>query len=457
VNLDALVKECINHLQRLSSLDEDSLSLLVGYSGGVDSLVLLHVLSGVVKQNTSLTIRAIHVNHGLSPHADQWQAHCKKICLDLGIPFVAEKVEVAKTKGGLEEAARTVRYAAYRRHLKKTDVLVLAHHQGDQAETVLYRLMRGTGVKGLAGMSVAKGPLFEESDSHVNLNIIRPLLPSSKALIVQYAKDHHLNWVEDESNLDVTFSRNFLRHRIIPELEQHWPHAVNAIARASSHCLEAQQLNGELAQLDLEKCFGDNERLVIDKLLQLSNARQRNLLRYRIDQLSLSMPSEAVLLNVQAELLNAHPEAQPLVSWGNSEARRFQGELYLQLALPPVNAGSAETVEKGLAWDANATIEWQPLKKTIEVQVASQGLSNRYLGKALILNVRQGGERCHPAGRTGGSQKLKKLFQEYGVEPWLRDRWPLLFCDDELIAVPGLFVCDKAVGDANSSVSLELV
>ncbi|MBL4868153.1 MAG: tRNA lysidine(34) synthetase TilS [Pseudomonadales bacterium] len=444
------VEKCISQ-KGFSSVEAKPMSILVGYSGGVDSQVLLHIFAELRNKLPELTVRAIHINHDLSPNADQWQAHCRQYCDVLHIPFIAEKVQIDKQKGGIEAAARTVRYDMYRRHLQQHEVLALAHHQDDQAETVLYRLMRGAGVKGLSGMTVAKGPFFDGAvDSREAINIIRPLLLSTKEQIIQYAKDNGLSWVEDESNENIHFSRNFLRHKILPEMEKHWPHAANSIARASRHCQEADELCGELAQQDAALCMGKQGRLLVEKIHQLSDIRQRNLLRYWIQYLSLPMPSESVLGNIQNELLNADESAQPLVVWGNAEARRFQSELYLMRSL------SATDKQQSVSWDAISPINWKPLQKTIEVRESNVGLSKRYQGQLLSLSVRQGGERCRPSGRTGGSQKLKKLFQEYGLEPWLRDLWPILSYGDDIIALPGLFVCEHAMGDANDNDNLNL-
>lgn len=444
------VQQTIKDIRGNSLLDdESSLSILVGYSGGMDSQVLLHIFSRLRKKMPGLTVRAIHINHGLSPNADQWQSHCQRCCDELGIALISEKVKVIKQKGGIEEAARIVRHDIYSRHQQQHEVLALAHHQGDQAETVLYRLMRGAGVKGLSGMALARGSIFgRESVAPGVNNIMRPLLFSPKVQITRYAKDNGLVWVEDESNDDVYFSRNFLRHRVIPEMETHWPHAVSSIARASRHCQEAEELCGALAKQDSLICLGEQSRIVVEKLSQLSSVRQRNLLRYWIHRQGLPTPSEAVMGNIQVELLSSNINAQPLVSWAGAEARRFRGELYFMKSLPTMAEQSP------VPWDAISPIRWKPLEKTIRVRKTSLELNKRFKGQSLSLRVRVGGERCRPAGRVGGSQKLKKLFQEYKVEPWLRDRWPILFCGDELVALPGLFVCEQVSDEMGDPTNL---
>ncbi|MBV1881352.1 MAG: tRNA lysidine(34) synthetase TilS [Pseudomonadales bacterium] len=453
------VRQSLHQLKGFSSTEENPFSLLVGYSGGVDSQVLLHICAELRSTIPGLTVRAIHIHHGLSENADQWKNHCQQSCDGLNIPLVTEKVQVEKQKGGIEAAARTLRHNQFRQHLKPNEVLVLAHHQDDQAETVLYRLMRGAGVKGLSGMESTKGPLFKtdmeskleaKPDSSESMSVIRPFLFSPKKHIISYAEDNALHWVEDESNEDVHFSRNFLRHKILPELEQHWPHAVKSITRASRHCREADELCGELAKQDAKQCDGEEGRLQIQELRLLSDVRQRNLLRFRIQELALPMPSEAVMFNIQQALLHSDDTAQPLVSWGNVEARRYQGELYFIKSLPPFENNVA------VPWDAKSSIRWEPLQKTIAICSASQGLRQDYQGQLLVLRVRQGGERCRPYGRAAGSQTLKKLFQEYSVQPWLRDRWPLLYCDDTLIALPGLFVCAHAA-DRQPHMALSLI
>lgn len=401
----------------------------VGYSGGLDSHVLLHSLVAFLGPQV---VCAIHVNHQLSPNADHWQQHCEERCLDLGVELLVEKVVVESDGQGLENAARVARYAAFEKHLEPTSLLLLAHHADDQVETVLYRLLRGSGPHGLAGMPVGRTLGAGE--------LLRPLLNFSRLELHAYAEQHELVWINDESNEETTFDRNFIRHHIVPPMAERWPDYVSRIAHSASLCRDNDQLVAMLAAQDLIAVYERPERLgwsiSLDALQHLDDLRQANLLRHWSGQHHLPLPGHRAVDAVLHELLPAREDAEPLVSWSGVQVRRFQRRLYL---LPLAADFSGEMT---------GTISWQP-RDSLVLPDNSLLDVNIEQGRGLLIpdnadveiRYRQGGERCKPQGRSG-SNTLKKLFLEYGLEPWLRHRVPLIYVNSELAAVADLWVCE---------------
>ena len=273
-------------------------NICVGLSGGCDSVVLLHVLAVLCPRGN---LRAVHVHHGLSENADRWAAFCADYCRDLGIDLLAERVEVDRHSGlGLEAAAREARYRVFSG--SAGELLLLGHHQGDQAETLLFNLMRGAGVAGAAGIPV------ERRRQH--LRILRPLLDVSRDEIETYARDHQLDWVDDESNRDTGLSRNFLRHRVLTVLGARFPAAERNLARAAGHFAEADVLLGELALIDWRSA-ADGEALKLAMLRELSLPRLKNLLRYRLRQLGWRAPAAVRLDEFARQLQTAGADRHP--------------------------------------------------------------------------------------------------------------------------------------------------
>lgn len=288
--------------------------LCVGLSGGRDSVVLLHLASRLEPRPR---LSALHIHHGLSPNADDWADFCTRFCRDLDVPLAVERVDVAADTGlGLEAAARQARYQVFRRC--GADCLLLAHHQGDQAETLLFNLVRGAGVTGAAAMPAARalGPM----------RLLRPLLGVPRSDIVAYALENRLAWIEDESNADTAFSRNFLRHEIVPALEARFPAASACLASAAAHFAEADLLLAELAQADWQAC-AEGDCLLLSALHQLSPARLKNLLRYRLRSLGWRVPAARRLDEFVRQLLAAAPGSRPLLQLPEGEMRVLRRRL----------------------------------------------------------------------------------------------------------------------------------
>jgi tRNA(Ile)-lysidine synthase len=411
----------------------DAKRWVVAYSGGVDSHVLLHQLVALSVDSNTPPVLAIHINHGLQVDAAQWQQHCESVCDNLSVDYTSIVVNV-DGNGGLEQSARDARYRAFEQYLQAGDVLFQGHHLDDQAETVLMRLLNGSGPKGLAGIPVQR--------IIGNAILARPLLKHTKEDILDYAQQQQLNWVEDTTNDDSRYDRNFLRNEILPLLAQRWPSVKRNLSRSG---LLSAELSGEvsaLAQADLVACDyrATESSLCIDGLLTLSLNRRLSVLR----QLALSLqdlaPSLAVLEQVN-KALSADSQAHPLIQYADVEFRITAGRLLIMPILKPVDSSSV------YQWDGQSVLELDGLGCLEAVSSSDRGLR---CFDQVVVKYRQGGERCKPAGRKH-SQTLKKLLQEYGVKPWLRDRVPLVYIDDQLAAVGDYWVCDDFISPEGES------
>jgi len=404
---------------------------VVAFSGGLDSTVLLHALSAL-RDELNTPVVAIHIDHGLQQESADWGAHCRKTAEELGVDYRCLSVNVQFESGkGPEASAREARYAALHAELEHDDWLLSAHHREDQAETLLLNLVRGSGPAGIAGIGAIRrfGPGW----------LARPLLEFNRATLVEYAESHALRWVDDPSNADRRFDRNFLRHEVLPRLKSRWPDISARLQRSAQHAGEASLLLANLADIDLKSLGGRPERLPIDGLLGLSTARQRNLLRHALRRLGLSTPTAMQLSRVLKEVIPAREDAQPLVSWPGASVRRYRNGLYLLpeklLESPEVIPVSADSVLLGAGL---GVLQFVP--------GSAHGLAEQVLARDLRVSFRQGGEQFQPEGQSH-TRKLKKLLQQEGIVPWMRDRLPLVYADDELIAVGDLWLSAAAVSE----------
>ena len=406
---------------------ENSPQLLVAVSGGLDSMLLLTLLAEKVSPKR---LTAVHINHGISENADNWQAQVAQYCKQLGVALVAEKVTLVNSGEGLEAEARNARYAVFERILAPNGLLFLGHHADDQAETVLYRLMRGAGAKGLSGMpnkrTLGKGYL------------VRPFLECAKSVLENEAQRRNLAWIEDESNLDNRFDRNYLRNAVLPQIAQRWPDYTQSLKRTADLNSESDRLAKELAVIDLDTVDLKAERagwsISIDALLMLSSLRQKNILRYWSELQGLMPPAITIIDEVLTSVLNARQDASPEVNWQSQRWSRFKDRLYLlQCTEQKFKA------EQIFSWDMQKQLDLGDDNHLRVDKQMGQGIKSTV--KQVDIRFRQGGERCKPAGR-GHSNSLKKLLLEYELAPWLRHRVPLIYVDEQLIAVGDLWVCE---------------
>ena len=401
---------------QLSAFD----TLWVGFSGGLDSTVLLHALHALPELQPRL--RAVHINHGLSAQAHAWQQHCARVCAGIQIPFVTKQVTLVGT-ANLEAQARAARQQCFAALITANSCLLLAHHQADQAETLLLQLCRGAGVAGLAAMPSCL-------PFHSGL-LARPLLHQTKATLLAYATAHQLDWVEDESNACPHFSRNYLRHSVLPSLQARWPGVMSCLVQAANHCQQAQANLVDLAHLDYPGLAEAGRCLAVTRVAHLPPARLNNLLRVWLAQQGISMPSTKTFQRLQNELIAAKVDGSPCVAWGNVEVRRYRQTLYLLtagVALKPAYC----------AWHDFPA----PLVNSCGVFVAKACASGVHVPESSVveLRFREGGETLVWQGK---SRRLKHLLQTWGVTPWLRDKIPLLYVDTQLAAVVDFCISDR--------------
>ncbi|TVP15138.1 tRNA lysidine(34) synthetase TilS [Shewanella sp. KCT] len=417
-----------------------AMKLVLAYSGGVDSEVLAHGLSRYAKQHPEFNYLLVHVHHGLSANADSWQSHCERRAREYGLPISVKRVTVASgARISLEAAAREARYDALRSELAPGDILLTAHHQDDQLETLLLALKRGLGPKGLAAMGEVQA--FTPDNP-----LLRPLLTRSRAQIEAFAKAEGLSHIEDESNKDSRFDRNFLRNQVLPILTTRWPAFAATASRSAQLCAEQQALLDEEVSLRLPAMLlsvPHSQATVLDlKALAEQPGRWRaHLLRGFIEHRGFPLPSAAQLGDILAQL-EAKDDAQVAIRIRSMVLRRFQHALYLDSAevIPRHNQ-----VLQGLDEDVRSqgsTLSW-PIDSQSQL-VANWSLTGLRLRleKADEMTLRFGASgslRCHPHGRDKG-RELKKLWQEFAVPPWERGRIPLVFSGEQLVAAVGLWV-----------------
>lgn len=387
----------------------------IGFSGGLDSTVLLHVLSRLPDAPVKLT--AVHLNHGLSQSAGSWSEHCINVCRQLGVQIIVENL-FFNADANIEEQARNARYAVFESMLGMSDVFCVAHHADDQAETVILQLMRGAGVDGLSAMPA------EKKLGHGIL--ARPLLKHSRQVLEDYARKFHLHWIEDESNQDLKFSRNYVRHKVMPVLLKKWPQAVSRLGVTAENCQQAGRHLKLLAQRD---CAVLNERsLNLEPILNLTLDRLSNVVRFWLQKNNIRISSAKWFQCLMRELVFAQQQAQPCLHAGQWLIRRYRHVLYLI-------EDREDRVYTPRQWDNfPAPLHLTPDGPWIYARKADVGI-HVPSGKSMSVRFRCGGEKV---GWYGQSQALKTLFQEWGVPTWERQSVPLIYCDDDLVAVAGI-------------------
>ncbi|MDH2915407.1 MAG: tRNA lysidine(34) synthetase TilS [Gallionella sp.] len=412
---------------RLAPLLPPHSNILVGLSGGMDSVVLLHLLHTIAPR-FQWRLFALHVHHGISPNADAWAEFCTGLCTRYGVPLQVERVDITPFRDGhgIEAAARKLRHAAF---LKQAcDFVALAHHADDQAETLLLQLLRGAGVKGVSAM-----PLLKPASLQMHATV-RPLLDVSRERLSEYAAQHGLAWIEDESNADVRYPRNFLRHRVLPALQERFPEYRETLARSAQHFSEAGQLMDELAQIDSLAVF-DGVTLEVNALRALSPSRAKNLLRYFLHRRGAVMPQSVQLEDMLRQLCEAREDAAVCVDFGDWQVRRYQDNAY---AMPALGGFDPNTV---LNWSGEAELPWSALSARLVFNRSfGCGISlDKLKGAQISLRLRSGGE-CLRLHSNGANRSLKNILQENHIPPWRRERLPLLYCGDELVAVIGVAI-----------------
>lgn len=410
--------------------------LLLALSGGLDSIVLLHLLA---EASTKLpfTLHALHVHHGLSPNADNWAEFCAAQCRQLDVPLQIVHVHVARnpdyknSEQGIEAEARQLRYQAlfdYRIDKCRPDFVLTAHHQDDQAETLLLQLFRGAGVKGLASMAAVDKPR----------RLLRPLLNVSRQTLQDYALQRHLAWCDDESNDNTQYDRNFVRHEVMPVLASRFKGVQAVLARTASHMAEASEMLEALAAQDAEKVLTDNTLCLLG-LSQLSITRAKNLLRWWFSQNGLAMPAADYLNEIIAQLLHSKKDADLNIKLQHLFLRKYQQRAYL---CPGITAQPFD-----LVWNGEPELALPSGGKLLFKQVSGAGLALKHGVTKLRITNRDGGERFKPDALRP-TRTLKYLLQEINMPPWQRAYIPLIYWEDKLACVPGIGVTNELQAQA---------
>lgn len=424
----AALCESVRHLP-------DTSCVWVALSGGLDSVLLLHLVSHCLGSDRN--VAAIHVNHQLQTNADETERFCRDLCKSVGIPLTVERVTVSakaadeSTTGGIEEAARHARYDVFKRILAPGHLMLMAHHGDDQAETVLFRLLRGSGVAGLAGMPSSRPLGLGE--------LHRPFLAFSRQQIYGWAQQAGLVWVEDPSNTDQKYDRNFLRHSVIPLLKSRWPSLIKRLGHSARACRDQQELAASLARIHYDLVSGGEGRLQISQMLSLSLAEQKNLVHWWITRSGYRCPAVANWQQVLDDLMCSAEDKEPELRGDGFSLRRFHGWLYLV----PEQPGDLPVPQSLIP---GHSVQIGPWRFTLAATAtASDG------PPPIRISTRQGGERIRTRP-DGPSKPLKKWLQEQHVPPWERARIPLLFegpeGGGELVAVGDLWLSGKYCGEA---------
>jgi tRNA(Ile)-lysidine synthase len=417
--------------------------MAVACSGGLDSMVLLRLAHDWC-QAQGIALHAFHVHHGLSPHADAWLAHCEHSCAELGIGFEHRRVTVPNNGSGVEAAARGLRYAALGEMCRAhgASLLLTAHHLDDQAETVLLQLLRGSGPAGLSGMDAHNhAPSLLGS---AELVMARPLLSQPRSALEAYSAEQAVTWVEDESNQDPRYTRNALRHQVMPALALNFPGFQARLARGALHVASAQRLLDELAAQDLAACQ-EGDAIELAYLAGLSADRIDNFMRHLFAVRSLAMPSTAWLAEMVSQLFSAREDAQLKVTHPGCHIRRHRGKLYLTPHLPelagmrdPDDIGVLDKEGERFRWQGEAAIAFPAYGGVLHFAPAEQGFDPAWLrAQVLTIDFRKGGERVKPAANRP-TRSLKAHYQALGVPAWERERLPLVLRGDDVLFAAGI-------------------
>ncbi|MCP5160209.1 MAG: tRNA lysidine(34) synthetase TilS [Hahellaceae bacterium] len=424
--------------------------LWVAYSGGLDSSVLLHLSCYWCRYHQQALPRAVHVHHGLSPSADEWLQHCLDQSALLGVTLVGRRVALSLSGKGIENAAREARYTVFEEVLDQGEVLLQAHHLGDQAETLLLRLLRGAGIEGLAAMpvqrSLGKGSLY------------RPLLGISRALILRIGQALGLTWIHDESNDAVDFDRNYLRHEVLPKLAERWPAAEARFAATARHCGEVAMLMDDLARRDFCTVSLSEHAMALslEALTQLPAGRQKGVLRYWFRRLEVPVPGEKVFAAIQSDLIAAREDANPEVRWGDVVLQRSRQQLHLaRKALPDAATRVRSSaivsfdpyIDEHVYWMGRA---WKVIRKGAGQCLPGVWLRYPQPNESASLRLRGGGETIRQAGDMH-HRTLKYLFQHHAIPVWEREGLPLVFIGEQLVGVADRFVAAEAAVSASEA------
>ncbi|MCW8879816.1 MAG: tRNA lysidine(34) synthetase TilS [Kangiellaceae bacterium] len=422
--LQSLERVLLNELKQNQSLER----VAIAFSGGLDSKSLLTAANNLYKARQITNLRAFHVNHGLQIESHGWLEKCQRDCHRLGIELACVSLELAEiAHSNIEQAARDARYQFFEQQLYDNEVLLFAHHQEDQAETLVFRLLRGSGLLGASAMpksrKLGKGRL------------LRPWLNVPRQAIQEYASQQNIDWIEDPSNQSDRYSRNYLRLNILPAIAKKWPGYAKTLSRFSQQATEQSELLAEIAEQDLGQLTNENSTLNIELLVSLSLARQKNVVRHWARQLQQNSPSSSELSELFNQL-GAAKEKSICIDFAGGKLRSYRGALIMGLKQEPeiIVPVKWEDINQNIVLSNGLILDFTELK--------SMGLRKPKSDEVVLIKPRIGGEKCCPGYRSK-STDLKSIYQELSVPPWEREWLPLVYFNDELVAVPGKFIAKK--------------
>jgi tRNA(Ile)-lysidine synthase len=424
--------------------------LVVGFSGGLDSSALLQGIVSLNIKNSKqqkVPVIAVHVHHGLSDNADDWLAHCQQVCDSLLVEFIGERVSLADTKGSLENAARSARYDVFKTHIQIGDILLLAHHQDDQVETFMMRLMRGSGLTGLSSMLTQR--------SFAGGIILRPWLTSTRAELETYVAKNNIHFIEDESNTDTQFDRNWWRQYLLPNLFKRYPQASNSIIRTIDVLQQERQVLNDLLEpiyktvINWEPKFTQSNILNSAQLLRQRESVQIQLVRMWLESEG-AYPSlnSYKIKQIIKDVVKAKEDAAPVYQWGDQLIRRYAGCLYVMKKNTPLTTVTTKEICITHGINHVSLTQGQLFIKPMTDNIDS--VSGLKQGD-YIIGYYSGSLLAKPFKRP--SKSLKRWFQEYNVPPWLRTQWPIILHNNQVACVPGLFVAENFLSDKGLEVS----
>ncbi len=404
--------------------------LWIAYSGGIDSHVLLH-RTHALRPHLPEIAGAIHIHHGLSPQADDWQNHCRRICAQAGIHCITRKVTLHEGEGP-EDQARIARYQALAAIIQPGDALLTAQHQDDQAETLLLQAIRGGGPRGIAAMP----PVAPLGHGH----LLRPLLTTSRQQIHDYARRHRLQWQEDHTNQDTRYDRNYLRNEIMPLLRQRWPAAARTLARTAAHTAALLDQADALLERELQNNRGKQPgTLSITALGRQPAALAGLLIRAQCRKQQMTPPATAHIKELLEKQLHAAPHRRPHINWPGGEFRRYRDDLYINHPLP-----AADTTDWQHDWNGDGPCRIPQLGGILKLtETVGRGLRPELVHQGIQVRPRRGGETCKIQG-DNHTRTLKTIYQRHGIPPWERHTIPLLYIQNKLAAIGELAVSRQA-------------
>tara|TARA_B100001559_G_C16483250_1_gene614775 strand:- start:361 stop:1710 length:1350 start_codon:yes stop_codon:yes gene_type:complete len=427
---DVIFSEVVSSFNNFFKVQKKSIDLTIGLSGGLDSMVLLNVLYQL-KTELNLKLSAIHVHHGLSKNADNWSQVCLDECKKLSVNFSQKKININNSEGiGIEASARKARYQIL--HQLSDEILVTAHHQNDQAETLILQLLRGSGLKGLASM-----PPYDEER-----RLWRPFLKLSRDIIEEYAKRYNVKFIEDESNKNIEFDRNFLRLEILPKLIERFPQTIKSLGRSADLVAEGLNLNKAIAKEDAKNYFSEDFIKLNTKIFKtLPRDRVVNLIRWWLDKNQQKMPSQKIMNQIYTQIISAKKDAQINVHISSKiSVRAYKDFLWLVKIQKQKNSYD-------LIWKGEDVFELPGSGKLLFKPSLGKGISLEKLGSSILrIQNRMGGERFKPL-RNQPTRTLKYLLQKMNMPPWERELLPIIYSEDKLVAVPNFAIHHEYVAD----------